>query len=178
MYGQCRDCGDDIAWLITRNGKNIPVDVDSFEEDDVALIWETVDGRNGPEDRILFDRLMGMVCHFDTCEAKDKAPPKQAPRAKQQSRPTPGRGRKDRKESTYDTEFCDDEPQRPTGKTWSDEQAYEVLHLLPGAHAVVVKAAYRALSLLHHPDMNEGQDAEMKLINTAYEHLKTRGLAE
>jgi len=47
---------------------------------------------------------------------------------------------------------------------------YEVLHLLPSAPREVVKAAYKALALLHHPD--HGGDAELfKEINLAYESI-------
>ena len=36
------------------------------------------------------------------------------------------------------------------------ETAYQELQLIEGAHAVVVRAAYRALSMLYHPDTGRG----------------------
>lgn len=50
-----------------------------------------------------------------------------------------------------------------------------VLFLLPGAPPEVIRAAYRALSLLYHPD--RGGDAQcMKRLNQAYENLEKKGL--
>jgi hypothetical protein len=47
---------------------------------------------------------------------------------------------------------------------------FEVLHLLPSAPTEVVKAAFKALALLHHPD--RGGDEELfKEINSAYETI-------
>jgi hypothetical protein len=47
---------------------------------------------------------------------------------------------------------------------------YVTLHLLPSAPPEVVKAAYRALAVLNHPD--KGGDGErMKVINDAYRRL-------
>jgi len=45
---------------------------------------------------------------------------------------------------------------------------YDVLHLLPSAPFEVVKAAYKALALLHHPDRG-GDEEVFKEINAAYE---------
>ena len=45
------------------------------------------------------------------------------------------------------------------------------LHLLPTAPLEVVRAVYRALSLLHHPDLG-GDEARMKEVNNAYERLQ------
>ncbi len=47
---------------------------------------------------------------------------------------------------------------------------YQTLHLLPSAPLEVVKAAYRALAVLTHPD-HGGDVAEMQRINAAYERL-------
>jgi hypothetical protein len=55
------------------------------------------------------------------------------------------------------------------------ESACQTLHLLPFAPAVVVKAAYRALAQIHHPDAGGNED-EMKRLNAAYD-LVTRELA-
>jgi hypothetical protein len=50
---------------------------------------------------------------------------------------------------------------------------FKELFLLPSAPVEVVKAAYRALATLHHPD--HGGDAErMKAINAAYSEATQR----
>jgi hypothetical protein len=50
---------------------------------------------------------------------------------------------------------------------------FAALYLLPSAPVEVVKAAYRALATLHHPD--HGGDAErMKIINAAYSEATQR----
>lgn len=50
--------------------------------------------------------------------------------------------------------------------------AYAALHLLPTAPPQVVHAAYRALSLIHHPDA--GGDVErMKAINNARDEIES-----
>ncbi len=53
---------------------------------------------------------------------------------------------------------------------------YRALHILPTAPVEVVKAAYRALALLYHPDRSQLVDAteQMKVINDAYEHLSRK----
>ncbi len=48
---------------------------------------------------------------------------------------------------------------------------YVTLHLLPSAPPEVVKAAYRALATLHHPDKPGGDGERMKVINDAYRRL-------
>ena len=48
--------------------------------------------------------------------------------------------------------------------------AYAVLHLLPTAPPAVVKAVYKALSKLEHPDRG-GDTAQMQRINAAYHRL-------
>ena len=50
------------------------------------------------------------------------------------------------------------------------EQPYAVLHLQPTAPAELVRAAYKTLALLYHPDRG-GDTAEMQAINAAYEAL-------
>jgi hypothetical protein len=49
-------------------------------------------------------------------------------------------------------------------------EAYRTLHLLPSAPDEVVKAVYRALSKIHHPDMG-GRTSDMQGINEAFERL-------
>jgi curved DNA-binding protein CbpA len=53
--------------------------------------------------------------------------------------------------------------------------AYRVLNVRPDAHQAVVKAAYRALAALYHPDVNPGADAVRKMaaLNRAYEEVRT-----
>jgi DnaJ-domain-containing protein 1 len=53
------------------------------------------------------------------------------------------------------------------------KDAYTTLHLLPSAPPEVVKAAYRALAQLHHPDRG-GDEEKMKRVNLAYEALCRR----
>ncbi len=47
---------------------------------------------------------------------------------------------------------------------------YATLHLLPSAPPEVVKAAYRALSMIHHPDKG-GDTRAMQKVNEAYRQL-------
>jgi len=47
---------------------------------------------------------------------------------------------------------------------------YQTLHLLPSAPPEVVKAAYRALAVLNHPDKG-GDEEQMKRLNEAYGRL-------
>ena len=53
--------------------------------------------------------------------------------------------------------------------------AFAVLHLLPSAPLEVVKAAYKALALLHHPDHHPGPEAHTRMvaINRAVDTAKT-----
>lgn len=53
------------------------------------------------------------------------------------------------------------------------EAAYQTLHLLPSAPPELVKAAYKALSKLEHPDKG-GDKARMQAINSAYGILSHR----
>ena len=50
---------------------------------------------------------------------------------------------------------------------------YKVLGLIPGAESVVIKAAYRALTKIYHPDKNKDKNAEDRIreINAAYDIL-------
>ena len=53
---------------------------------------------------------------------------------------------------------------------------YRTLFVLPGAPPELVKAAYRALALLFHPDRSRAPDAteRMKALNGAYERIARR----
>ena len=58
-----------------------------------------------------------------------------------------------------------------------EEEALKVLELSPGASAAEVKAQYKALVKLHHPDANGGDKAaeeRLKSINQAYSFLKAQ----
>jgi curved DNA-binding protein CbpA len=56
-----------------------------------------------------------------------------------------------------------------------DPDAYEVLQVRSNAHASVIRAAYRALAALYHPDRNQGLGLERQMadLNAAYEALRS-----
>lgn len=57
----------------------------------------------------------------------------------------------------------------------SSDSPYRVLYLAETAPLAVVKAAYRALAQIHHPDVG-GDTAQMQRVNAAYERiLRERG---
>jgi hypothetical protein len=60
--------------------------------------------------------------------------------------------------------------QHYTGSSEQPSTAYAVLHLRADAPIEVVKAAYKALAQLHHPD-HKGDLTKMQQINQAYEKL-------
>jgi hypothetical protein len=77
----------------------------------------------------------------------------------------------------YEDEYADNyshrpPPRKPRGVE-SEHEAYQVLHLLPSAPAPLIKAAYRELAKIKHPD-HGGDDEEMKRINSAFDVLKGR----
>jgi len=57
----------------------------------------------------------------------------------------------------------------------ADPDAYAVLGLAPTAHKVVIRAAYRALAALYHPDVqaNSSDTHRMAELNVAYDQLRT-----
>lgn len=68
------------------------------------------------------------------------------------------------------------EPRRPRPRT-PEEEALRVLDLDPGASFDVIKARYKVLAKLHHPDANGGDKAaeeRLKSINQAYTLLKSQ----
>lgn len=54
---------------------------------------------------------------------------------------------------------------------------YQILGLVPDAEAAVIRAAYRALVAIYHPDRNSDEHAveKIRLINAAYEVLSEPG---
>lgn len=56
------------------------------------------------------------------------------------------------------------------GRPLNGSGPYAVLHLAPDAPPEVVKAAQRALAMLHHPDRG-GSEADMKRINNAADEI-------
>ncbi|MGI8494363.1 MAG: J domain-containing protein [Pyrinomonadaceae bacterium] len=70
-----------------------------------------------------------------------------------------------------ETEYDDEQPSRPPPQ--SIASPFQTLYLLPNAPPEVVKASYKALAKIHHPDAR-GDSAKMIEINRAYETL-TRG---
>lgn len=61
---------------------------------------------------------------------------------------------------------------RPRSTPPTSPDAFATLHLLPGAPQTVIKAVYRELCKLHHPDTPNGETAKMQAINEAYERLR------
>lgn len=55
-----------------------------------------------------------------------------------------------------------------------DVEAYMLLHVLPSAPKEVIRAAYKAMALLAHPDRG-GSTAQMQAINSAYQRLMREG---
>jgi DnaJ-domain-containing protein 1 len=56
--------------------------------------------------------------------------------------------------------------------TPSTDELYATLHLLPSAPDELVRAAYKCLAQLHHPDKAHGDELKMKRLNLAFEKLK------
>jgi curved DNA-binding protein CbpA len=57
----------------------------------------------------------------------------------------------------------------------AERDAYEVLQVSPRAHDAVIKAAYRTLAALYHPDRDGdvGADKRMAELNRAFEAVRT-----
>ncbi len=68
-----------------------------------------------------------------------------------------------------ETEYDNEQPSRPPPQQ-SLVSPFQTLYLLPNAPPEVVKAAYKALARIHHPDAR-GDAAKMIEINRAYETL-------
>lgn len=63
---------------------------------------------------------------------------------------------------------------KKTAKVDPVAAAYATLHLATSAPEAVIKAAHRALSLMHHPDRG-GDLEQMKRVNAAYDLLAKGG---
>jgi DnaJ-domain-containing protein 1 len=50
--------------------------------------------------------------------------------------------------------------------------AYRMLGVMPGANHVVIRAAYRALAGIYHPDKPGGSTEKMQQLNTAFDAVK------
>jgi curved DNA-binding protein CbpA len=53
-----------------------------------------------------------------------------------------------------------------------EENAYHILQVHPQAHETVIRAAYRALARLYHPDGNTRNDKRMSDLNRAYDLIR------
>ncbi|HEY7463035.1 MAG TPA: DnaJ domain-containing protein [Candidatus Limnocylindria bacterium] len=63
----------------------------------------------------------------------------------------------------------------------TDRDAYEVLEVHPRAHQQVIRAAYRALAAIYHPDGGQSSAADerrMAELNAAYARVRTPDLRE
>ncbi len=74
----------------------------------------------------------------------------------------------------YQVETNLDELKNEPAPAQSIASPFQTLYLLPNAPLEVVKASYRALAKLHHPDVR-GDSAKMIEINRAYETLTQEG---
>jgi curved DNA-binding protein CbpA len=56
-----------------------------------------------------------------------------------------------------------------------DRDAYEVLQVHPKAHQLIIKAAYRVLAGLYHPDRDSSAASNQKMaeLNDAYDKVRT-----
>lgn len=61
--GKCRACNQDIIWMVTKNFKNIPVDIESV---DVMELHDLT------SDEKMQYRHGDHVSHFNTCAKRDR----------------------------------------------------------------------------------------------------------
>jgi DnaJ-class molecular chaperone len=72
----------------------------------------------------------------------------------------------------------DPKKKREKRLTTADRQAFEVLGFEGSKPTAEIKAAYKSLVKLHHPDANggdRGSEDRLRAIITAYTHLKQKG---
>lgn len=100
-------------------------------------------------------------------EIKKQQHEKQKRRHKKNNSSSTGQQKKKKKRKTR-------EEQHSHAPEQHDEihQAYSMLALQPDAPDEVVKAAHKALSRKHHPDLEGGSTVMMKKINEAFETIK------
>ncbi len=67
-----------------------------------------------------------------------------------------------------ETEYDNEQPSRPPPPPQSIASPFQTLYLLPNAPPEVIKAAYKALAKIHHPDAR-GSSEKMIEINRAFE---------
>jgi hypothetical protein len=72
-----------------------------------------------------------------------------------------------------ETEYDNEQPSRPPPPQ-SIASPYQTLYLLPNAPPELIKAAYKTLARIYHPDV-QGDSAKMIEINLAYETLTQGG---
>jgi len=70
----CKACGEEIKWILTRAGKRMPVDADSFGQHEVRLGVTVV-----TEDGVVFRgktdipyNVSGYTPHWQTCQFADQ----------------------------------------------------------------------------------------------------------
>ncbi len=63
--------------------------------------------------------------------------------------------------------------ERTRAKPRNETTAHATLHLLPSAPPELVRAAFKCLAQLHHPDKPGGDTEAMQKINAAYRRLAT-----
>jgi len=78
----------------------------------------------------------------------------------------------------YDEAQADSQYRQAAGESNADD--FATLYLLPSVPIELVKAAYRTLAKLHHPDMSNSPNAteKMKELNRAYEAIMKRQSTE
>jgi hypothetical protein len=69
-----------------------------------------------------------------------------------------------------ETEYNGEQPNQPPQPQQTLASPYQTLYLLPDAPPEVVKASYKALAKIYHPDA-KGSNDKMVAINRAYETL-------
>lgn len=174
MDQQCPRCGNWIVWSVAPGGRWVPADRNSFIDCGLSL---ECDGEYGPP----FRTGLGHVDHRDHCGWKVLRPPLREPKhydtadyaqePRKRTSQRPGADASARNASARNASARSNDPNGILA-----EAPMRELGLLPSAHPAVVKAAYRALVLLRHPDRG-GSEEEMKRLNAAYLKLQKLGRA-
>lgn len=176
---KCKYCKENIFWFLTRNGKNIPI-----QEDSVA--WGTVEYKDGHPYYV----VGAYEPHFRHCapRANGARPPsyqKFKPgdynheyehlRAAHNNR---GSGFNYEQQQKQEERWQREESQQTEAWTSPATGHYGLLFVMPSAPDSVLRAAFKALTLLYHPDRTgpEGHE-KMVALNTAWDWIKQeRGL--